>query len=94
MHQSQQKKRTSRSSSQLDHDQLVLQNEIPVEEVELMPISSGFGYYPYNYPTTITQRVPGAGHTSPAAAKVKLNVCFANALDRLDSSSRPLVSFV
>jgi hypothetical protein len=84
VHHSHQQKRTSRSSSQLDYDHLVRLNEIPVEEVELMPISSGFGYYPYNYPTTITDRVPGVGPESPGA-KVKLDFHFVLALGRADS---------
>ena len=47
-----------------------------------MPISSGFGYYPYNYPTTITQRVVAPGVDLPGH-KVKLDSRFA--LPWLDS---------
>jgi hypothetical protein len=45
------------SPSFIDNNQLLLVDEIPVEEFELMPISSGFANYPYMYPTTTTQRV-------------------------------------
>ncbi|CAF0976886.1 unnamed protein product [Rotaria sordida] len=40
------------SSLPIDNNQVLVIDEIPTEELELMPISSGFGYYPYNYPTT------------------------------------------
>ncbi|CAF3153094.1 unnamed protein product [Rotaria sp. Silwood2] len=36
----------------IDTNQVLVIDENPTEELELMPISSGFGYYPYSYPTT------------------------------------------
>ncbi|CAF4334044.1 unnamed protein product, partial [Rotaria sordida] len=35
------------SSLPIDTNQVLVIDEIPTEELELMPISSGFGYYPY-----------------------------------------------
>ncbi|CAF3807310.1 unnamed protein product [Rotaria sp. Silwood1] len=40
------------SSLPIDSNQVLVIDKTPTEEFELMPISSGFGYYPYNYPTT------------------------------------------
>jgi hypothetical protein len=53
----------------IDNNQVLLVDEIPVEEVELMPISSGFGYYPYHYPTT--KRLPPPPQIVSRAPQVK-----------------------
>ena len=57
-----------------DSDRVLLVEEIPTEEIDLMPISSGFGYYPYNYPTTITDRVLPARRLKQQGPKVKLSL--------------------
>ncbi|CAF4128018.1 unnamed protein product [Rotaria socialis] len=36
---------------------VLLIDEDPIEEIEVMPISSGAGNYPYDYPTTRTKRI-------------------------------------
>lgn len=48
---------SSDSSLSIDNKSVLLVEENPEEDVEFMPISSGAGYYPYNYPTTRTDRV-------------------------------------
>ena len=41
-----------KSSLPIDTNQILVIDETPIEEIEEMSISSGFGYYPYHYPTT------------------------------------------
>jgi hypothetical protein len=57
----------------IDNNHILLVDEIPFEEFELMPIASGFGQYPYNYPTTKTARV-GRSPMVSRDPKVKFSI--------------------
>ncbi|CAF4497623.1 unnamed protein product, partial [Rotaria magnacalcarata] len=47
---------SSDSPVPFNNNPVLLIDEDPIEEIEVMPISSGSGYYPYDYQTTRTKR--------------------------------------
>ncbi|CAF2154696.1 unnamed protein product [Rotaria magnacalcarata] len=48
---------SSDSPVPVNNNPVLLIDEDPIEEIEVMPISSGSGYYPYDYQTTRTKRI-------------------------------------